>query len=55
MSMVSTEWLEAEVLKAVPDADVEVIDFTEVETISTFESQALPSKVCAHFNAKSRS
>ena len=24
--MVSTEWLEAEVLKAVPDADVEVID-----------------------------
>ncbi len=26
MVMVSTEWLEAEVLKAVPDADVEVID-----------------------------
>ena len=24
--MVSTEWLEAEVLKAVPDASVEVID-----------------------------
>ena len=37
--MVSTEWLEAEVLKAVPDAEVEVMICTAVETTFTFESQ----------------